>query len=74
MFSSYQNTLEIFNLLSANAHNLVGSKILNFSTLKALADKNLNVPETVEFDLTHYQMTNFRLFQTERVCRRQFQI
>ena len=23
--------------------------------------------------LTHYQMTNFRLFQTERVCRRQFQ-
>ena len=24
--------------------------------------------------LTHYQMTNFRLFQTERVCRRQFQI
>ena len=24
--------------------------------------------------LTHYQMTNFRLFQTDRVCRRQFQI
>ena len=24
--------------------------------------------------LTHYQATNFRLFQTERVCRRQFQI
>ena len=24
--------------------------------------------------LTHYQMTNFRLFHTERVCRRQFQI
>ena len=24
--------------------------------------------------LTHYQMTNFRLFQTERVCRRKFQI
>ena len=23
--------------------------------------------------LTHYQTTNFRLFQTERVCRRQFQ-
>ena len=22
--------------------------------------------------LTHYQMTNFRLFQTERVCRRHF--
>ena len=25
------------------------------------------------FLLTHYQTTNFRLFQTERVCRRQFQ-
>ena len=24
--------------------------------------------------LTHYQTTNFRLFQTERVCRRQFQM
>ena len=24
--------------------------------------------------LTHYQTTNFSLFQTERVCRRQFQI
>ena len=24
--------------------------------------------------LTHYQTTNFRLFQTERVCRRRFQI
>ena len=24
--------------------------------------------------LTHYQTKNFRLFQTERVCRRQFQI
>ena len=24
--------------------------------------------------LTHYQTTKFRLFQTERVCRRQFQI
>ena len=23
--------------------------------------------------LTHYQMTNFRLFEAERVCRRQFQ-
>ena len=24
--------------------------------------------------LTHYKMINFRLFQIERVCRRQFQI
>ena len=26
------------------------------------------------FILTHYQTTNFRLFQTKKVCRRQFQI
>ena len=25
-------------------------------------------------DLTLYQMTKFRLFQTERVCKRQFQV
>ena len=31
--------------------------------------QNLN-----KISLTHYQTTNFRLFQTERVCRRQFQI
>ena len=30
--------------------------------------------ERVKNLLTHYQTTNFRLFQTERVCRRQFQI
>ena len=28
----------------------------------------------LKITLTHYQTTNFRLFQTERVCRRQFQI
>ena len=28
----------------------------------------------VEYQLTHYLMTNFRLFQTERVCRRLSQI
>ena len=27
-----------------------------------------------DIELTHNQMTNFRLFQTERVCRQQFQI
>ena len=31
-------------------------------------------PNKVKLSLTHYQTTNFRLFQTERVCRRQFQI
>ena len=26
------------------------------------------------YEITHYQTTNFRIFQTERVCRRHFQI
>ena len=30
--------------------------------------------ELAEVSLTLSQMTNFRLFQTERVCRQQFQI
>ena len=41
---------------------LPNHKILELSKLKAFADD----------DLTHYKTTNFRLFQTERVCR-QFQ-
>ena len=32
------------------------------------------VSDTVRYKLTHYQKTNFWRFQTERVCRRQFQI
>ena len=37
---------------------------------------NLEKFETLLFgkELTHYQTTNFRLFKTERVCRRQFQM
>ena len=35
-------------------------------------DQNL-VSKATKIYLTHYQTTNFRLFQTERVCRRQFQ-
>ena len=31
-------------------------------------------PQNISLLLTLSQMTNFRLFQTERVCRRQFQI
>ena len=34
----------------------------------------LALAETFLYCLTHFQTTNFRLFQTERVCRRQFQI
>ena len=40
-------------------------------------EKGMKLAETKavnKCDLTHYQTTNFRLFQTERVCRRQFQL
>ena len=37
---------------------------------------NLDLSKVLLFgkELTQHQMTNFKLFQTERVCRRQFQI
>ena len=37
-------------------------------------DDSLNVGQMTSSHLTHYQTTNFRLFQTERICRRLFQI
>ena len=46
---------------------------------QGLFGKGLNLFQTTKLRVnpstfTHYQTTNFRLFQTERVCRRQFQI
>ena len=44
-------------------------------TARQMLDRQANSskrPKTVV--LTHYQVTDFRLFQTERVCRRQFPI
>ena len=37
-------------------------------------DPNNDLYVSTGIELTHYQTTNFRLFQTEGVCRRQFQI
>ena len=34
----------------------------------------LSTKQATKSLLTHYQTTNFRLFQTEKVCRRQFDI
>ena len=50
-----------FHFTSANTFNLDKAKILSVDWL-------------IEWCLTHYQTTNFRLFRTESVCRRQFQI
>ena len=44
--------------------------VLSASAFNLEQSKNLSFGK----ELTHYQMTNFRLFQTERVCRRHFQI
>ena len=41
---------------------------------KVRARGNVHNLRDLQNALTHYQTTNFRLFQTERVCRRQFQI
>ena len=43
-----------------------------FSASKCVMVNLVQVP--TKSMITHYQTTNFRLFQTERVCRRQFQI
>ena len=42
--------------------------------LAYLAEHQISILLSADLILTHYQTTNFRLFQTERVCRRQFQI
>ena len=42
-------------------------------TQKSIVKLETSLP-TLTVVLTHYQTTNFSLFQTERVCRRQFQI
>ena len=66
MFSTQSKTKIIiwasFILLSANTFNVVTSKILSFGK------------ELTDHGLTLSQATNFRLFQTERVCRQQLQI
>ena len=49
-------------------------KLLLPAFLAPLAIGQRAYVSTLTFSLTHYQKTNFRLFQTERVCIRQFQI
>ena len=44
--------------------------IPKFCLLKLRAEKE----KKKDFLITLSQMTNFRLFQTERVCRQQFQV
>ena len=62
---------QCFSTLSKTNFNFSATSI--FSSANAF---NLVWPKILPFgkELTHYQTTNFRLFQTERVCRRQFQI
>ena len=59
--SNFSFSLNVFKRLLQQTHKNPG----RFG--KRLTEKILK-------HLTHYQTTNFRLFQTERVCRRQFQI
>ena len=49
-----------------NRHGLVLKVVVYLEAFESNITSNMG--------LTHYQTTNFRLFQTERVCRRQFEI
>ena len=51
-----------------------GYKIMQFEKSKNCCDSKNVILKQIHIKLTHYQMTNFKLFQTERVCRRQFQV
>ena len=57
---------------------LVTQSLLKIQTLSAIKHKDLNLTGIskllIQHDLTLSLTTNFRLFQTERVCRRQFQV
>ena len=76
----------LVTFLSANTLDLDKSKILLFTKELNLYHTNASwndhknkalkkrLLSNLKKCLTHYQTTNFRLFQTERVCRRQFQI
>ena len=56
-----------------NAIKSIHMKITSVCTIGINAGSQ--IPELLLWrSLTHYQTTNFRLFQTERVCRGQFQI
>ena len=52
------------------------SPFVNIFDIISLFAAKLEAPKIGMWDkeLTHYQTTNFRLFQTKRICRRQFQI
>ena len=50
------------------------SKIYSVCRKHCKHDSSIEIWKLFDDTLTHYQMTNFRLFQTERVCRQQFQI
>ena len=62
---SADNNFE-FDVNSKNISKLVENKVFS-KGLFPRASKGVIVWEWVK--LTHYQTTNFRLFQTERVCR-----
>ena len=77
------------HLSYANAFYLDRSKILSFghilrstlivsihilNSLRKDKCKTFFNGQKAPFPLTHYQTTNFRLFQTKEVCRRQLQI
>ena len=67
-----------YNIFENTVFSALLEESLSFSSnLKLSSANSFNLEESKNLslvkELTHYQTTNFRLFQTERVCRRQFQ-
>ena len=76
-WSRYLNfeVLEIDAQIGQNQRRKWGCNSLRYCcTLIIISYKQYNIVIIMTTVLTLYQTTNFRLFQTERVCRRQFQI
>ena len=65
----YNDFKDLTQMCCGKCHSVVKAK-LNVSFVLVICKMLLIWSQP----LTHHQTTNFRLFKTERVCRRQFQI
>ena len=67
---SISDSIETISSVESEMVRVVSSSTTAIVETSRVKKTNLQCPDI----LTHYQTTNFRLFQTDRVCRRQFQI
>ena len=67
-------TLVTIAFISHSSQSLLSHTRHNRFYLTLVTTRPISYLHQTSSVLTHYQTTNFRLFQTVRVCRRQFQI